>query len=289
MPAFEMCQAIGRNCPQRTSAAARLYPDSSVRAIERGIVSAGCDPKTSDHRYPEPGLVRLTIPRRVYNPGPQGRHCGSGYGGLRGSAQRQRAEENLRGQAGIPALLPGTLRAAARLPAPRTSPARHTKNSLRLAQPQAVSSLHNRDSRSRLTGDRRYRRWLSRSVSRILYPASANLRPQGDDHLSSPGVAAGVKRPTRRSSETGHLSRLFGLAPGGVCLATAVTSSAGVLLPHRFTLAHADRRGQSASLLHFAVRSPCLAVSQHRALWSADFPRYGRAIPRSSDRLSHRQ
>lgn len=66
MPAFEMCQAIGRNCPQRTSAAARLYPDSGVRAIERGIVSAGCDPKTGDHRYPEPGLVRLTIPRRVY-------------------------------------------------------------------------------------------------------------------------------------------------------------------------------------------------------------------------------
>jgi len=66
MPAFEMCQAIGRNCLQRTAAAVRLYPDSSVRTIERGIISAGCDPKTGDHRYPEPGLVRLTIPRRVY-------------------------------------------------------------------------------------------------------------------------------------------------------------------------------------------------------------------------------
>jgi len=30
--------------------------------------------------------------------------------------------------------------------------------------------------------------------------------------------------------------------------------------------------GQYTSLLHYAVGSPRLAVSQHRALWSADFP-----------------
>jgi tyrosine phenol-lyase len=46
--------------------AAALYVDSGVRAMERGIVSAGRDPKTGDHRRPKLELVRLTIPRRVY-------------------------------------------------------------------------------------------------------------------------------------------------------------------------------------------------------------------------------
>jgi len=50
---------------------------------------------------------------------------------------------------------------------------------------------------------------------------------RGGDHLSSPDIAARVKRPTR-PSETGHLLLsglrkqwgLFGLAPGGVYQAT---------------------------------------------------------------------
>jgi tyrosine phenol-lyase len=46
--------------------AANLYLDSGVRAMERGIVSAGRDPATGAHRYPKLELVRLTIPRRVY-------------------------------------------------------------------------------------------------------------------------------------------------------------------------------------------------------------------------------
>jgi tyrosine phenol-lyase len=48
------------------SLAAALYVESGVRAMERGVVSAGRDPKTGDHRYPKLELVRLTIPRRVY-------------------------------------------------------------------------------------------------------------------------------------------------------------------------------------------------------------------------------
>ncbi len=40
--------------------------DSGVRAMERGIVSAGRDRKTGGHHYPKLELVRLTIPRRVY-------------------------------------------------------------------------------------------------------------------------------------------------------------------------------------------------------------------------------
>ncbi len=51
--------------PAQTLAAA-LYLDSGIRAMERGVVSAGRDPETGRHRYPKLELVRLTIPRRVY-------------------------------------------------------------------------------------------------------------------------------------------------------------------------------------------------------------------------------
>lgn len=48
------------------SLAAALYIVSGVRAMERGIVSAGRNPETGDHHRPALELVRLTIPRRVY-------------------------------------------------------------------------------------------------------------------------------------------------------------------------------------------------------------------------------
>jgi len=51
--------------PAQTLAAA-LYLDSGVRSMERGIASAGRDPKTGDHNRPKLELTRLTIPRRVY-------------------------------------------------------------------------------------------------------------------------------------------------------------------------------------------------------------------------------
>ena len=49
---------------QRLTAA--LYLDSGVRGMERGIVSAGRDPDTGEHRRPALELTRLAIPRRVY-------------------------------------------------------------------------------------------------------------------------------------------------------------------------------------------------------------------------------
>ena len=48
------------------SLAAAIYVESGVRAMERGIVSAGRNQQTGNHNYPELELVRLTIPRRVY-------------------------------------------------------------------------------------------------------------------------------------------------------------------------------------------------------------------------------
>jgi tyrosine phenol-lyase len=46
--------------------AACLYEESGVRAMERGIVSAGRSKETGEHYRPALELVRLTIPRRVY-------------------------------------------------------------------------------------------------------------------------------------------------------------------------------------------------------------------------------
>jgi len=46
--------------------AAELYLDSGIRGMERGIVSAGRDPRTGDHHRPKLELTRLAIPRRVY-------------------------------------------------------------------------------------------------------------------------------------------------------------------------------------------------------------------------------
>lgn len=67
---FLDARAIYEHIPQdqfpAQALAADLYIDSGVRSMERGIVSAGRDPKTGEHRYPRLELVRLTIPRRVY-------------------------------------------------------------------------------------------------------------------------------------------------------------------------------------------------------------------------------
>ena len=62
-----------RFCPHLTqeqlpaqALAARLYVESGVRSMERGIVSAGRNINTGENHAPKLELVRLTIPRRVY-------------------------------------------------------------------------------------------------------------------------------------------------------------------------------------------------------------------------------
>ena len=67
---FLDARAIYAHIPQSQypaqALAADLYVDSGVRAMERGAVSAGRDPKTGEERFPSLELVRLTLPRRVY-------------------------------------------------------------------------------------------------------------------------------------------------------------------------------------------------------------------------------
>jgi tyrosine phenol-lyase len=67
---FLDAQAIYEHVPRdqlpAQALAADLYIDSGVRSMERGTVSAGRNPKTGDHRYPNLEMVRLAIPRRVY-------------------------------------------------------------------------------------------------------------------------------------------------------------------------------------------------------------------------------
>jgi tyrosine phenol-lyase len=46
--------------------AAAIYQEAGVRAMERGVVSAGRNKRTGENNYPKLELVRLTIPRRVY-------------------------------------------------------------------------------------------------------------------------------------------------------------------------------------------------------------------------------
>ncbi|USE36359.1 tryptophanase [Endozoicomonas sp. SCSIO W0465] len=62
-----------RFCPHLTqdqlpaqSLAASIYVEAGVRAMERGIVSAGRDVNTGKNHCPQLETVRLTIPRRVY-------------------------------------------------------------------------------------------------------------------------------------------------------------------------------------------------------------------------------
>ncbi|MFA5892094.1 MAG: beta-eliminating lyase-related protein, partial [Actinomycetota bacterium] len=43
-----------------------IYLEGGVRTMERGIVSAGRDPASGDHRRPALELVRIALPRRVY-------------------------------------------------------------------------------------------------------------------------------------------------------------------------------------------------------------------------------
>ena len=80
--------------------------------------------------------------------------------------------------------------------------------------------------------------------------------PKDDDHSSRTPIAQGLKRPTRELGRAALNALLFGLAPGGVCRASDVTTGAGELLPHRFTLTVGNSQFPKAVcfLWHFPSR-----------------------------------
>ena len=67
---FLNARAFLSHLPQDEFPAQRLtgeiYLEGGVRTMERGIVSAGRDPASGDHRRPALELVRIALPRRVY-------------------------------------------------------------------------------------------------------------------------------------------------------------------------------------------------------------------------------
>ena len=96
------------------------------------------------------------------------------------------------------------------------------------------------------------------------------LRPhvrRGGSHLSSPGVAAGVERPTR--GLVGHRIPLFGLAPDGVCPDPRCCHRGGELLPRHFTLIPSARDGMF--LWHFPSGCPAPPLAGILARWCSDF------------------
>jgi hypothetical protein len=121
------------------------------------------------------------------------------------------------------------------------------------------------------------RRRTSRPVSRVLYPALAHRAATIHLGLPSPRGSSGLPAGSGGSPSIACANPLVSqvilldLAPGGVYRAAPVTRNAGGLLHHRFTLT-----GRSAGGL-FSValsrESPRVAVSNHPALWSPDFPR----------------
>ena len=74
-------------------------------------------------------------------------------------------------------------------------------------------------------------------------PSSVPLKdhsPRSNDHSSRAPITRGLVRPTRELGRAILGVLLFGLAPGGVYLASSVTTGAGELLPHPFTLTVAN-------------------------------------------------
>jgi hypothetical protein len=103
--------------------------------------------------------------------------------------------------------------------------------------------------------------------------ACARAHAMEADHFSGTTVACRLEQPTRDSDGAGRASPLFGLAPGGVCRATAVASSAVVsytaVSPLPVPLA---RPSAVCSLLHFPSPHDARPLAGTLALRSSDFP-----------------
>src|SRR5439155_11174680 len=130
-----------------------------------------------------------------------------------------------------------------------------------------------------------------RPISRVLFPERF---AQGGGHFSRAPVTRRLQRPNPRARAGNPIALLFGLAPGGVCRADAVTRAAGELLPHRFTLtALADGGLLSVALIRGVpppgrYPAPCPVepgLSSRRVAATGDRPAFsgaGESIPRGA-------
>ena len=126
---------------------------------------------------------------------------------------------------------------------------------------------------------RRQRRLVSRVLSKPL--------PASDGHFSRAPVTRRLQRPNPRARAGDPIALLFGLAPGGVCQAGAVTRAAGELLPHRFTLTALASGGLLSVALVRGVSppgrypAPCPAepgLSSRRVTATGDRPAFSGAL-----------
>jgi hypothetical protein len=135
------------------------------------------------------------------------------------------------------------------------------------------------------------------TVSRIL----SRPRDGGGNHLSGTPVARRLVRPTREWTGEPPASRRVSpttTLPVWPCSGWGLPQpaghpTAGELLPRHFTLTTRRRerlRGRFVSVA-LSLGSPPLAVNQHPALWSSDFPRPPPVVqrrPRLPGRLASR-
>ncbi len=92
--------------------------------------------------------------------------------------------------------------------------------------------------------------------------------PRGGGHPSSPSVATGIKRPTRR--QAGRLCLPIRSCTGWGLPCSRCLHRDGELLPRHFNLAPTNRGGIFSVAL--SVGSPRPAVSRHPARGCSDFP-----------------
>ena len=142
------------------------------------------------------------------------------------------------------------------------------------------------------------RRRTSRPVSRVLYLTLA--RPVAAIHLGLPSptgssdLPAGSGGPPSIAYANPLVSQgiLLDLAPGGVYRAAPIARNAGGLLHRRFTLTgHWQANAGGLFSVALSRGSPRVAVNNHPALWSPDFPRRTclTSSPRPPGRLVRRR
>src|SRR5262245_17660358 len=122
-------------------------------------------------------------------------------------------------------------------------------------------------------------------ISRILFAYASPLRARlrRNDHSSSPGIAAGLKQPTRRLRAGRPQSPPYlVLLRAGFCLPPTLPPARCALTapfhpypppPLRASARQAVRPAAGGVFsVPLSVRLPCPGVTRRTALWSSDFP-----------------